>query len=321
MLEELRRYDNLGTPTYFWEFFEQLRNGDSWTVKEMSEHFFNRIIDDRSIFDGCIPLLQLAKVIDVDKRNVLEITYAYKYIFHSLQLFQQKLLEGFLLALSKDQKFYDIFTSEYCSYDFIYKSINIDFSAFGLKYANIRDLLIDFDFFKPHPDFPNRMLIVNSRWKKFFEINFSSEIKKRKISIDELRKQQEQQQINGELAERFVLQYEQLRLDDKDGIQWIAPYDSGAGYDILSFQEDSSLENDRFIEVKSYTGTNPYFYWTKNEVSVAKRHQNKYCIYLVNRAELDNPSYEPNIIPDPVNNILNNEKWEKEIDKYYITGK
>ena len=29
MLEEIRKYDNLGTPEYFWEFFERLRDDSS----------------------------------------------------------------------------------------------------------------------------------------------------------------------------------------------------------------------------------------------------------------------------------------------------
>jgi len=42
-----------------------------------------------------------------------------------------------------------------------------------------------------------------------------------------------------------------------------------AGYDIQSFNDNKSIIIDKFIEVKSYEGT-PYFYWSKNEVEVAK---------------------------------------------------
>lgn len=321
MLEELRRYENLGTPAYFWELFERLESGDSWTVEELAEHFTNRIIDGRSIFDGCIPLLKIAKIIDISDSRIVEINYSFSHILHSERFFQRKLLESFLQALKKDQGIYAIFSPEYSSYDFIYKSINIKFSAFGFRYANIRRLLIDFDFFKPHPDFPDKILIVNPYWKKFFEAEFAPEIRRRKIGIEELRKQQEKQQIDGEMAEKFVLKFEQFRLNEKKEIQWISPYDSGAGYDILSFHRENSEINDRYIEVKSYSGISPYFYWTRNEIATAEKHPERYFIYLVNRDELDNSNYEPKIIPDPIRNILHNEDWEKEVDKYYITEK
>lgn len=321
MLEELRKYKNLGTPEYFWELFEQLRNGDSWTTGEIEDYFYNKIIDGRSIFDGCLPLLLSTKIITVDEEGAVNIGYPYKYIFYSKQLCRQRLLEGFLLAFKEDSDFYNIFTPEYSSYDFVYKAINIDYSAFGLKYANIRNLFIDFGFLKPHLDFPNRAFMINSRWKKFFEKEFTPEIRKRKIGIEELKSQQEQQQLNGKIAEEFVLGFEQTRLNNKDGIGWIAPYDSGAGFDILSFQKESSSDNDLFIEVKSYSGTMPYFYWTRNEIARARKDAKKYCIYLVNRDELKNPTYKPRIISNPIKNILDDERWEKEVDKYYITEK
>lgn len=148
------------------------------------------------------------------------------------------------------------------------------------------------------------------------------EIERRKINEEELRKQQEQQRINGKKAEEFVLKFEQSRLNGKEGIQWIAPDDTGAGYDILSFQEENSENNDRYIEVKSYSDDRPRFFWTKNQIDVAEKYPKKYFIYLVNINKLDNSDYEPTIISNPVKNILgNNKDWEKEVDAYRITKK
>ncbi len=321
MLEELSKYDNLGTPNYYWEFFENVEKNDTWTVNDVSSYFFNRVIDDYGIFDGCVPLLLETNIIEISESGKIDITYKYKYAFRNEQQCKNKILEGILLAFGSDPVFFEIFAPEYSHYDFVYKSINVDFSAFGLKYASIRNLLIDFEFFKPHPDFPEKLLIINSRWKKFFEVNFSQEIRKKKIGLKELKKNLEQQQINGELAEKFVMKFEELRLSEKDGIQWIAPYDPGAGYDVSSFNDESSTSNDRLIEVKSYSGSNMYFYWSKNEVDTARKHADKYCIYLVNRDELLNINYEPVIVFNPIENILNNDEWKKTISKYFITRK
>lgn len=325
MLKELKKYENLGTPTYFWELFEQLRDGNSWTFEDVSEYFFNKIIDGRSIFDGCLPLLQLAEIINVDSNGIIEIAYEYKHIFHNTEMYQNKILKGFLDKFLNDEEFYEIFSSENISYDYIvHKTIDVKFSAFSLKYANIRDLLIDFDFLRRHPDFPQKKLILNPRWKIFFDQNIAKEIRRRIISPVELEKRQNQQNINGLIAEEFVFNFEKKRLNNKNGIDWLAQYNINAGYDIESFDKNESTTVDRFIEVKSYSkkdGRSPYFYWSKNEVTIAEKYKEDYYIYLVNRDEIDNVNYEPIMISNPIESILNNENWKKIVDKYYISEK
>jgi hypothetical protein len=319
MLEELKNYENLGSPQYFWELFNILKKDDIWTEKNISSYFLNKIINERSIFDGCLPLLKLSKIIYLDKKtNEVKIDFRFKYILYTKERCKQKLLEGFLNAFYKDENFYKIFSSNNISYDVVYKAIQINYSAFGLKYSNIRKLLIDFNFLKAHPNFPQKKLIVNYKWKQFFDKNFIPKIGKKKIDIEELRKNLEQQQINGEEAEKFVLNFEKNRLKNKKGIEWIAPYDASAGYDILSFKNINSKENNKFIEVKSYAGDSPYFYWSKNEISIARKKEKNYCLYLVNREDINSDSYKPLIVSDPIKNILSNNNWKKEINTYYI---
>src|SRR5690348_2151165 len=58
MLNELRHYDNLGTPSYFFQLLCILQeNHDTrWTWDDVNQLFYNKIIDDRRIFDGCLQL-------------------------------------------------------------------------------------------------------------------------------------------------------------------------------------------------------------------------------------------------------------------------
>ncbi len=72
------------------------------------------------------------------------------------------------------------------------------------------------------------------------------------------------------------------------------------------------------MKVKSYDGKNPYFFWSRNEVNVAKRKLEKYWIYLVNRTEMNNVDYKPIMIQNPSENIINDEKWDKQTEKYKI---
>ena len=319
LLENLRGYDNLGTPTYFWELFLKLRGENPWTLKEVTDYFFNRVIDGKSSFNGCIPLLLETGIISVNQRGIIEPHHSYRNITYNPQFCRNKILEGILLALKKSPEFIEVFTSDRISYDLINRTINVKFSAFGFRYANLRNLLVDFGFLESHPNLSS-ILVINPAWKQFFERHFIHKIRMRRIRLEDIQRQQLQQQSNGEIAERFVLGFEKTRLRGKSGIEWIAPYDAGAGFDILSFQDEKSKENNLFIEVKSYVGDTPYFYWTRNEIQKASENPGKYQIYLVDRNQIEQSDYQPVIIPKPVLNVLENDQWGKEINKYYITS-
>lgn len=143
-----------------------------------------------------------------------------------------------------------------------------------------------------------------------------------KISPEEFKKEQEQKQIYGEEAERFVLEYEKERLKNKKEIDWVAKYVVNEGYDIASYNEIDDEYPNRFIEVKSYDGPKGYFYWSRNEYQVAKLKGENYWIYLVNRSKIKNYGYEPERYQDPFNTILGNHNidWIEEVDKYKITA-
>ena len=97
----------------------------------------------------------------------------------------------------------------------------------------------------------------------------------------------------------------------------MAEYSVAEGFDILSFNTTDSLENDRYIEVKSYS-KNPYFYWSKNEIDVAHKKANNYFLYLIDRDKITQSDYEPIIIQNPIIHIFNNAQWIKEIENYRI---
>lgn len=316
MLRELKKYENLGTPTYFWELLHILKSDDLWTKQNIQSYFFNKIIDGRSIFDGCLPLLEFAKIISFEESTQeLKLSYDYRNILLSEQFCQQKLLEAFLKELNEDEEFHSIFLNSHFDYLEL-KSVVIDRSAFPLQYSNLRRLLIDFSFLVPHPTISGKFTI-STKWKKHFDLNITPKVRKI-LGNEELKRKIEQQELNGEEAEKFVLNFEKKRTEEKDGVQWIAPYDSSAGFDVLSFHSRES-DSYRYIEVKSYSGDSPYFYWTKNEINVAGRHAENYFIYLVNRDEMNNVGYVPRMISNPVKNILENgEEWQKSVDKYFI---
>jgi hypothetical protein len=322
MIKDLRRYTNLGSPDYFWELLLLLDDKETkWSKKNVQDHFSNRIIDEQSIFDGCLPLLLSIDVIFLNPNDTITISTDFTKYLLNKRYFHNKLLERIVTCLTNDIIFFRIFSSKNVSYDIIYHFIQIKQSAFLFKYSNLRKLLINFDFLLPHPEKNIRKLIINKKYKRIFDKNILPEIKRRIIGIEDLKKQLEQKQIYGDEAEEFVLTFEKLKLSlhNRYGdIERISEYDTSAGYDIISFMDIHSTEIDKFIEVKSYKGSLPYFYWSRNEVEVARLKKDQYFLYLVDRRKIKLENYTPEIIQNPYQNVLNSDKWLKEVDKWFI---
>jgi len=321
MLNDLRQYHNLGTPNYFFQLLKSVNDSEiiSWSLNDLNSLFFNKIIDGNHIFDGCIDLAVKINVLKIEN-DLYCVNDQFSDSLNSVNQMKDKFIQFLFLSLKDDDSFHKIFQSQHLSYDVIYKSFQINNSAFGFKFKNFRQLLIDFEAITTHPTVEFNSYILNSRFKKLFDKTILPEIKKRKIGIDEFKKTIEQQQIYGEEAEKYVLEFEKKRLGDKQ-IDWVAEYIVNEGYDIASYNEKDDSEYNRFIEVKSYDGNNPYFFWSRNEFNVAKRKLDNYWIYLVNRTEMNNVDYKPIMKQNPIENILNNENWNKQVEKYKIEMK
>ena len=124
------------------------------------------------------------------------------------------------------------------------------------------------------------------------------------VTEEELARILELQRIRAVAAENYVmgLEIERLtngnRLDLAGLVERVAARDVAAGFDIRSFELDGS---DRFIEVKSSTGTDVKFFLTRNELSFLKEHDRVAWIYFVPRVhELPSPSYQVIAIPNPL---------------------
>lgn len=322
MLNDLRKYDCLGTPNYFFEMFNTLKSNptSNWERTDLEKLFYNRVIDNRPIIDGGIELAERINIIQ-QTDTFFQLNTEFKFHINSVSQMVDWFNDFLFKSLKNDTDFLNIFSSKYLSHDVIYKSLQLNNSAFGLKYSNFKQLLLDFDIISEHPTPEFKTYIVNQRYKKLFDKSVLPEIKKRKIGIEEFKKSMEQQQIYGEEAEKFVLKFETDRLKNKKEIDWVAEYVVNEGYDIASYNEIEDEQPNRFIEVKSYDGPKAYFYWSRNEYQVAKLKGVCYWIYLVNRSKIKNEGYEPEKYQDPFNTILgdHNIDWIEEVDKYKIS--
>lgn len=322
MLSDLRRYDNLGTPNYFFELSQHINQSNNyWTLNNLNQLFANKVIDGRMNFDGCLVFAISIKLIINDGEDYFTLNPKFEEYLINNQYFQNKILEQVFISLVTTKEFHEIFNSQYISYDVVYNKIQIANSAFKFKYANFKQLLIDFNFISPHPNEHMKNYIVEGKYKKLFDKHILPSIKKEMFGIDELKKQIEQNNIYGEEGELFVLEYEKKRLSKNkyvDKIEKVSDYYVNAGYDIVSFDSIHAEILNRFIEVKSFSG-NESFFWSRNEIDVAKIKENEYFLYLVDRTKMNNDGYEPIIIQNPYEHILNNEQWSKRIEKYYLS--
>ncbi len=141
--------------------------------------------------------------------------------------------------------------------------------------------------------------------------------RRKKVTIEQLRKTLEFEQRVGDAGEEFVLRFEKNRLHPEKArmVMRISQVDVAAGYDIVSLQDNDSASIDRFIEVKTYIGKK-HFHWSSNEIDVAKLRRNLYHLCLVDYEKIDEPGYMPEYIQNPYENVFDSSSWLREPDSY-----
>jgi len=140
------------------------------------------------------------------------------------------------------------------------------------------------------------------------------------ITSKNLLKKLELQKKLGDHAENLVLKFEINRLKKKKCklqaqlVRKISDLNEAAGYDIESFNgDDYNIQYDRFIEVKSSSGKQIKFLWTRNQYDIAQELKDKYWIYYVGSLSLsDEGPVNPIMFQDPVNIFTDDEKFTVE---------
>lgn len=134
-------------------------------------------------------------------------------------------------------------------------------------------------------------------------------VKGRTVSAEELLVALAVKDELGDKAEKIALEFESNRTASfgKRPVR-ISENDVAAGYDIESYEKSTSKEFDRHIEVKYFN--NGHFYFSKNEIQVAKTLGPSYWIYLVTFN--DEKSHSVEMINDPYSSIVNSGDWAGE---------
>ena len=123
----------------------------------------------------------------------------------------------------------------------------------------------------------------------------------------------------GYAAEEQIVKYERQRIGPEyaNKVVHVSMRNSAAGYDIESISIDTNGQLfPRFIEVKAVSSKTFQFYWSKNEVTIARTLSHWYYLYLlpVDRKGQFNTD-KLMVIPDPCNTILREDSnWVTETD-------
>ena len=209
-------------------------------------------------------------------------------------------------TINPDMFFYDVVEDSYA-----FKN-----EFFPLALSCVRNVLISQGFLIPMRKTQSTQFYIDSSYNSLI----SKQCKKQQtlLTLEALKRRLADNEIKGEQAEKFVLEFEQKRLNVPlcKKVKQISPIDVSAGYDIISFNSKCSLEYDRFIEVKATEGER--FYWSKNEYEIAKLKGDNYYLYLVDLSKINCKDYAPTIIKNPAVSIMQSEEWLIETQSYCI---
>lgn len=310
MLEELKKYNYFGTKGDIIYFLQTVIGNNKLSVKDIKAlcaHTTGYYILN---VDALLCLCYFCHMITYDEN--IKLTPPTLDVINN-----QERLNNFIVTELLSKLFdNNIFQSELFSFDVVVKKYFFKNDLLSLAWAPMRNLLINLGFLQIERKDEIRKFFINQSFETVLIKNCKET--KTLFSIEQLRQQLEANNKAGELAESFVLEFEKRRIHNTEKanqIKIISAIDVRAGYDIVSFNSDTSSVFDRFIEVKalSYNG----FHWSQMELEVAKLKSKKYFLYLVELSKISE-TYTPIIICNPAFLLFNSDEWLIEPHAYFV---
>ena len=306
MLTELKRCNSIGNIDGILFLISILAGKDKISRDEIR----NRCALENNIIVNCpgaVAFFEYLRLVDTTTDTVIPLP-----ALNVLSEQQSDAKINQLVALSISRLVEDgIFDKDATGFDAEKGHLTIKRSAFPLAYAAIRNFLIMAGALNKEE---NGEIGVTGD----YESNWTEQLhnRRKKFTLEQLLKQQEDQSKRGLEAEEFVLELEKKRLPKMaQKIKRISDFDVAAGYDIVSYESYETEHYDRFIEVKCYIGF-PHFFWSENESARIKA--DKYLLCLVDYARIGEPGYQPEFIRNPYETIFNGEEWLVNAASYRI---
>jgi hypothetical protein len=326
MLSRIERFRNLGNINTTYALLNQFIE---LNVKEINRTNLKSLCIDinRDLggsFDGLVHLLNKFRFLKNESENIKIDKNISLNKFSNAEYLKTELNNAFFRFLKNSKKFRDLLPIDCFKYNKEKQSTYINKGYIPTKYYPLIHYFITTNFF--YYGQSKEIINVNKLYLDTIikrHQNYSLSKKNRiKMTHNQLIDKLSKQEARGIEAEKFILEFEKIRLrghDNINKIKIISNVDVGAGYDIISFNSINSKSSpNRLIEVKSFKG-NEGFYWSRNEVEVAKSNSEEYVLYIVDYDKMKSEkNYEPKIIRNPYLNVFKSDMWSKEAKNWFL---
>ena len=312
MLDELKGLDTIGKRKDVLYFLQtaigrhQLSRDDLKTICAYASGFYSLDVD------VLLSFCQIFGFITID--TVIELNEAVLERIDDIVALDYYVTEK-CISLSFENH---VIKEDFFTYDIEEKMYSFRNEKLPLCWSFIRNLLIDFNFLSIKHTTRGIIYLVAPQYEQ--TIQKFCKLKKKTMSIKQLYRKLEQNIIIGEQAEQFVKDYEKRRISNetlKKQIKIISDIDVCAGYDIVSFNSDDSVEYDRFIEVKAVS-VDFQFFWSTGEIEVARIKNQEYFLYLVEMSKIHLAEYHPVMISNPSSSLISSDEWLLEPQNYIV---
>jgi len=245
------------------------------------------------------------------------------------RLFEDTAFYELLFRMLADKELLrEIFSTTHIRKDDRSGLISLTRSKIPMRLNGFITFLVNVGFFRK-ADLGKGVLVIRETFSEFFVDRviplINRAVAKGRLSLAGLKQRIEAQEQSGREAELFVEVYEKRRLQGHtfiSEIRRVSDENVSLGYDVQSFNSRQSLLVDRFIEVKSFTGNEYRFIWTRYEVEVAKEFGDAYFLYLVDKARMADTSYQPLIMQNPYREVFDDQgPWRIDPHSWLIIRK
>jgi hypothetical protein len=321
MLDELLKHNKLGNKNeLMFLLLKALPLAKNQKTSDLRAYCTSNHYSIGQSLDGILKLLEFMKLANFSNETISLDDAFFTSIKNNGENFEQDIFtKSLLIALRNEGVITNIIPPDGVKRDADDGYYYVKENLIPLQFISIRNLLISLEFFERRLLYETNILVVNRGFNEFFQAEIVNNInnekdKRRRVSLQELKNRLDNQERLGKEAELFVLNFEKQRLSKHPlvgNVLRVSEDHINAGFDIESFNDNNSVFTDRFIEVKSHS-ENIAFFWSANEVEVAKNLANKYFLYLVDRTKMSQDNYVPKIFQNPYQSIFENELWNKE---------
>lgn len=304
------------------EVVELAKSSKNTSVGDLKNYFARKSVDLAYSITGIVELLYSIDWLEAveDENYIINQRQFPKDIKRSnLEEIRKKLIHDIFYALNNESLLTDYIDLDSLDFDIITGETLLLTDSIPLRYSGLRKLMKSLGFFVDIRKSPIYYQIGEEH-QEFFHDHVLEWIHKSSsysietgLTFEEFKRIQKIKEELGDWAEEQIILYEKRRLEGHPRlgrIQKISKIKVNAGFDIISFEGIESLYIDRFIEVKSYSGKLE-FYWSSNEIRIAKKKKNCYYLYLVDRDKANSKIYNPIIIKNPYDSVYKNKEWKK----------